>query len=423
MEESTGHKIHYAWWILIACCAIQAGSQGVIYNTYGIFISPVCSELGFKVGSFSLAQTFSAVAMMIAQPFAIYLYNKFDMRKVLLASGIIYFACQYCFSLSNMLWHWYILLAIQGMAGGLFYRTSYMILICNWFASKAATALGIATAVGSIMGMLMGPVSSLIIANYGWRYCYVILATLGALITLPIIALVVKAKPLDIGLKPYVEDTIEGVDTTFPPKIRGKQMPLACSLLFVSVALSFLSGGYYPHIANYCISIGMSITAGSIMTSFELGGTTVIQLIIGPLLDKLGFIKVECMLLFLSIGGFLGYFAFTGNMLFVTTALCGMYCATNAVIMPLFAREQFGEEQSQKILPWLVTIGAASSSVSNSIYGYLFDWLGNYNLMFIICIFGAICSFGLLMIIKRIGDAGSCNNVNINCQETISGVR
>ena len=41
-------NIHYAWLILIACCALQAGSQGTIFDTLGVFNSPVCNDLGFE---------------------------------------------------------------------------------------------------------------------------------------------------------------------------------------------------------------------------------------------------------------------------------------------------------------------------------------------------------------------------------------
>lgn len=396
--------MHYAWWILIACCAIQAGSQGTVFDTVGLFNSPVCNELGFEIGSFSLAQTFSAVAMMVSQPFTTYFYRKFDMRNILLISGIFYFSSHFCLSLSYELWHWYLLMSIQGIAGGFFYRTSYTILLCKWFASKTATALGIATAVGSIMGMLMNPFASFIIEGFGWRYCYSILALIGAIITLPIIFIVVKDTPEKIGLKPYVDSNIdkEKSDTLFEGKYSTDYCILVCSLLIASASLSYFCGGYYPHLPNYCVSIGMGIAAGSLMTSFELAGSMIMRFLIGPLLDMAGYVKTELVLFIFTIVGYVSYFIFEGNILFFTTALCGIYCSTNMVVMPLFAREQVGEKNFQIILPWMMTAGGAISSLSNTLYGYLFDKSGNYDLMFIICILSVTVSFSLIIFIKLI---------------------
>ena len=126
------------------------------------------------------------------------------------------------------------------------------------------------------------------------------------------------------------------------------------------------------------------------------------KFIIGPLLDKIGFLKTELLLFILSFIGYLSYFVVKGEVLFFTTALCGIFCATNMVLMPLFARDQVGEECFQQILPWMTTLGAAISSLSNTLYGFIFDFQGNYNLMFMLCILSIVVSFALILLIKRI---------------------
>ena len=47
-------KIHYAWLILAACCAIQASSIGIIMNSAGVFFPHVADDLQVGVGSISL---------------------------------------------------------------------------------------------------------------------------------------------------------------------------------------------------------------------------------------------------------------------------------------------------------------------------------------------------------------------------------
>lgn len=375
------------------CCALQAGSQGTIFDTCGVFIHPVCSELGFEVGKFTVAQTIGAIAMMVAQPFTTVAYRKYGMRRVLLVSGIIYYLSHFFMGFSKQIWHWYVLMAIQGIAGGFFYRISYTMLICQWFASKTATALGIATAVGSIMGMLMNPVAAGIMDIWGWRACYALLATVGATLTLPMIGWILN--PVEDGHKivPYtvVKETEE--KKTFSGKYTGKRAAIVGVLLIAAAGISYLCGGYYPHLSNYCVSIGMGITAGSFMVSFELGGTTVIKFVIGPIMERLGFLKTVIFLAVLSLGGYAGYFFLTGKTLYFTTALCGIYCATTAmVLLPLFARELVGEERFERMLPWMTTIGGAVSAISNTLYGALYDVYGNYVPMFGICMVGILIS-------------------------------
>lgn len=395
------NTMHYAWWVLIMCCAIQAGSQGTIFDTCGVFNSPVCEEYGFEVGAFTMAQTFGAIAMMVTQPFTTLMYRRFDMKNVLLFSGAVYYLSHLSMSMANEIWHWYVLMIIQGIAGGFFYRISYTILICRWFSAKTATALAIATAVGSVMGMLMNPVAAFVIEKLGWRFCYVFLAVVGAVITLPIICAVMRGDHSDV--QPYTGQKTTEQKDTFIGRHKGKQAGLVSFLLISGASVCYFCGGYYPHLFNYCVSIGMGLTAGSLMTSFELGGTMAIKLFIGPLYDRIGFFKTTFVLFVLSVVGYAGYFIFSGPALYLTTALCGIYCATTAmVLVPLFAREQVGEDRFVRILPWMTTIGGAISSLSNTLYGYLFDYTGNYEFMFIICIVSIVISFAMLVIVNNI---------------------
>ncbi len=396
-------KIHYAWWILFACCALQAGSQGTIFDTSGVFNSPVCKELGFDLGSFTFAQTFSAAAMMIAQPFTTYFYNRVGIKRVLLVSGCFYYLSFFFLSGASALWHWYVLLTIQGIMGGFFYRTSTTILLCRWFVGKTALALGIATAVGSVMGMIMNPFASMIISDYGWRACYMILACLGALITLPLIARVIVESPYACGMKPYVAEEDKNSQTEFKGKFTGKKANLVCILLIGASSVCFMCGGYYSHLPNYSLTIGMGAVAGSLLTSFELGGTMIMKFLIGPLYEKIGLMKSEILLFVLSVAGFSAYFVCRGTILYFTTSLCGIYCATNVVLMPLLAREEVGESKFQQILPWMTTTGAALSSISNNLYGIIYDTFQSYDLMFVLCIIGMCCSFCLIIVIKYMG--------------------
>lgn len=404
-------KFHYAWWILLVCCAIQAGSQGTIFDTSGVFNSPVCTECKFELGKFTLAQTFSAIMMMITQPLTTKFYERYGLKKVLLISGCIYYLSYFLLSSASMLWHWYLLLAVQGIMGGFFYRTSYTILLCKWFFNKTALALGIATAIGSVMGMIMNPVASLIISFAGWRICYMVLSILGAIITLPLIKILVVENPSKMGVNAYVDEKKSGTVIVFKSKYDGRKEKIVSLLLVLAASICFLCGGYYSHLPNYSKTIGMTAVAGSLLTSFELGGTMIIKFLIGPIYEKKGIIKCEMILAILSMIGFLAYFIFKGPILYLTTSLCGIYCATNVILMPLLAREEIGEEKFQKILPWMATTGAALSSLSNSLYGIIYDVYESYDLMFILCLISIFCSFAFIIVIKVISTNQSKENM------------
>ena len=62
-------KMHYAWLILIACCMMQGAGLGLISNCAGVFFSPVCNDLGFEMGKFTLFRTLFTMSQAIAMPF------------------------------------------------------------------------------------------------------------------------------------------------------------------------------------------------------------------------------------------------------------------------------------------------------------------------------------------------------------------
>ena len=395
------NKIHYAWIILILCCAIQAGTQGAIHDTKGVFTSPVCSELGFDIGDFSLALTFGALSMLIAQPFTSFFYKKFGMKKVLIVSAIIYYVTHYALAFGNHLITWYILMVIHEISSCFFYKTSYTILLCNWFVSKTAYALGIATAVGSISGMLLNPIYTGIITNLGWRAGYKISALIGTLLTLPAIILLFKESPKQENTEPYIDGTVEKKSEYFPCKFDEQKAPIISIMIIAASSVAYLCGGYYLHLPNYATSTKMDPSVGSLLTSAELAGIMAMKFILGPILDKIGIMKTELLMAALSIFGYTAYFFFGGVALLATTTLCGIFCATNTVLLPLFAREKIGEANFIKILPIMTTIGSAISSLSNTLYGYIFDNFGNYNLMFIICIAGILLSYTTIVIVNK----------------------
>lgn len=56
--------MHYAWLILFCCCMVELGSLGII-NCVGLFLAPVCADLGVGAADFSLYLSFQMLSIAL----------------------------------------------------------------------------------------------------------------------------------------------------------------------------------------------------------------------------------------------------------------------------------------------------------------------------------------------------------------------
>ena len=82
-------KLHHAWLILIACCMMQGAGLGLISNCAGVFYSPVCNELGFEMGQFTLYRTLFTVSQALMMPFVAKSFRKYDVRVIVSAAAVV----------------------------------------------------------------------------------------------------------------------------------------------------------------------------------------------------------------------------------------------------------------------------------------------------------------------------------------------
>lgn len=68
--QKKGKSSNYCWAILVGCCFLMLGGQGIIGNCAGIMYAQVAESLGVGRGDVSLYMTIANVACCIALPLA-----------------------------------------------------------------------------------------------------------------------------------------------------------------------------------------------------------------------------------------------------------------------------------------------------------------------------------------------------------------
>ena len=65
-QTKTKKKFFYGWVIVFCCTLLVAAGTGIFVNCLGIFVKPVCEELGFDRGPFTLYSTIGGFVGMFA---------------------------------------------------------------------------------------------------------------------------------------------------------------------------------------------------------------------------------------------------------------------------------------------------------------------------------------------------------------------
>ncbi len=404
-------KIHYAWWILFSCCIIFFTGMGVLVNCVGLFFQPVCADLGFTRAQISFYVTIMNLAMVVALPFAGYIFPKVNIKLTLgLALGVssISFALMGTF---HQLSSWYINGAVRGICNAFIMYLPLPLLIGNWFHKKKGLALGIALSCSGLAGAIFNPITNKVIVEYGWRTGYAFLGIICAAIALPVVFFLVKYQPSDIGLKPYgYEENAEGEDavvTDIWPGLSSKQAvkSAAFAVLFLFAGLTSLAAYLSPQLPGYAVSLGYASAVGALMVSCVMIGQLIGKVGLGYLCDKFGVITSTTVGALSGVAGMilLVMGIHNASLLYWGAFLFGIGFALAMVQPPILVRQIFGSKDYSAIFSY-VTMGTAFiGGLGTYIFGYIFDLTGSFYYAIMMCLVVYILSLILMLLAVNLG--------------------
>ena len=143
-SSSLRRRPHYAWVIMVACLVLSGAGSGIFNSTLGVFVRPVCEELGFDRGSFQLYSTIFYISNLILMPFYGSLFQRFSFRKIALMGSVMLAAAILGYSFSRTLWQFYLFALLSGLFFNGISIMSVGILINRWFIDRRGLASGVA---------------------------------------------------------------------------------------------------------------------------------------------------------------------------------------------------------------------------------------------------------------------------------------
>ena len=386
--QTKKQSMHYAWLILIACCMMQGAGLGLISNCAGVFFSPVCNDLGFEMGKFTLFRTLFTMAQALTLPYVAKLFRKYDVRVIISAATVIMGGISILQGTFTSLWQFYVFGIIQGCAAAFIGVIPAPILLGNWFYKNTGTAVGISAAFSGLVGMIGSSALGVLIPAYGWRTSYMIIGVAAMVLILPFSLFILRYKPEDKGMLPYGADEnyVSKTDAKAATK-KEKFSDFAKQPIFyislTAYACSIISSYLNSFLPSCGLEAGLPMATAALLTSLALCGNMTTKLFLGKLCDSYGVIKIFVLSIVVAIVGHGLIFIGSTAPMMAGALLYGITMPLSTVLMPLFCRLFWKGDTYASAYSYVSMFGMLISAPFNTLFGTMYDMTGNYDLTII----------------------------------------
>lgn len=385
---SKSKKWHYAWIILIAVALIRGFSAGGINSAGGLFLKPVSDEIGVGIGQLSLYLSVSSFIMMIWLPIGGKIVNKYSAKRIGIIGAILQAGSFIAFGFMDSVWAWYILAIPNAMGATLLVNILGPVLINRWFAKSKGLAIGIMMSVVGLLGAILQPITTNLIANSGWRNTYMTIGILVLVVVVIVSLLLLKSHPkgqaygMDEKSKKIQNGQSNNIGVS--ASIAKKSSPFYLLILFMVALTGFAV--FTQHITTYGLELGYSIQTVGMALSLSMIGAAIGSLIIGILSDKIGVVPTSVIMIGIGIVAVV-LFLIGANSLIVfalATFLHGLASSAIGVLAPLLTGTFFGSKDYEKLYSNIMVGSPLASIVLLPAYGFIYDMFGGYTIVFIL---------------------------------------
>jgi sugar phosphate permease len=202
--DATSRRLHYAWivaGITFATLLLAGGVRG----SPGILVVPLETEFGWSRATISLAIGINIFLYGLSGPFAAALMERFGLRRTILAGLAAIGVGVLATPMMREPWQLVLLWGVVvGAGSGMIANVLAANVAVRWFAARRGLVVGVLTAAAAGGQLLFLPLFAAIAVSYGWRFMALTLAAL-ALGLLPLVRLLMRDRPRDVGLRRYGE--------------------------------------------------------------------------------------------------------------------------------------------------------------------------------------------------------------------------
>ncbi|GHA05450.1 MFS transporter [Streptomyces echinoruber] len=194
--------MHWAWFAAAVTFVTITGAAA-FRSLPGLLIDPLHQEFGWSRGTIGAAVSVNLALYGLTAPFAAALMDRFGIRRVVAAALTVIALGSGLTVWMTRAWQlWLCWGLLVGLGTGSMALAFAATVTNRWFVRRRGLVSGILTAASASGQLIFLPVLSWTVEHHGWRPAAVTVA-LAALAVVPLVWLLLRDHPADVGLKPY----------------------------------------------------------------------------------------------------------------------------------------------------------------------------------------------------------------------------
>jgi sugar phosphate permease len=382
MKPERSPRLFYGYFIVAACFAILFFVWGMVVNTFPVFLKPMTEAMNWGRGALSVALLMASIGTAVSAPLAGIAIDRMGARPVMAAGALMIGLGLLIGSRIAELWQLYVIFAVIGCGLMCASLIPCSLVISNWFVSRRGTALGLAFVGTACGGMVMSPLANWIILEYGWRTAFALSGALILAAALPLILLVIRTHPSEMGLEPYRDANSEsssGGDAWGVSLKAALSSRLFWQIAGIMLIVAVVTGGLGNHCVAYLTDLDHSPSSAAFAWSVVMAAMIAGKLSIGPIADRWGARNTTagaCVVLTVSI--LILTFAQPYWVALAFAAVYGFGLGAPLVLHPLLTGDYLGMKHFGAIYGALNIMGSVGAAIGPVGAGFYFDRWGSY---------------------------------------------
>ncbi len=396
--------------------------------SFGGYITSWEREFGISRTLVTTISLLSFCTLAVAQPLCGKLADRFGARTVLTGSMLTIGAALLLCSMAHQLWQLAILYGLVlslGLTAGS--NITSAATVTGWFSTNRGLALGIALSGMAVGQLVVVPFSLYLIAAHGWRFTMAAVGCSVLVVFMPLMFILVRSRPGDLGLLPYGELPRDGGEDDHAGRRQagtasGSLFSVLKQRVFWQLTIPYFVCGftdvglidthYIPFAQGKGVSMAMIAFTFSLIAAFNIAGT----IGTGHLSDR--WHRSKLLAAIYAIRGASFVILLAGNEPWMLTAFAVIFGATEmASIAPvstlcahLFRKNSIGA------IYGLVSVSHQMGGALGSLLpGMVYDRTGSYAPVFLLSM---LLLAGSALLVSKVPDSDGKRTVGAGAGET-----
>lgn len=389
------------WLVLATLFVVMLFLIGSTAMTVPIFFMPLAKTYGWSHARTSLLPTVFVLLLGGAAPISGWLLDRVPARAVMgtgaamIAAGLL--LASHTHSFGPMLTAW----VLMGAGGAASTVVPCSLVAANWFADNRGLAIGATLSGSGTGGIVLPPLTDYLIRNYSISTAYFVLAVPIIVIVLPMILLVIRARPAGAVKSSVAEEVANLPGLELKPAMKVAPFWL---LAFVQVTANIGLAACFYHTVPYLIHSGYSPAHAAMLQAAITAVGVPGNPLIGIIIDRFSARRVlpfsllalgSVLLLLIGAGHARGWLVY----LVVFVIVFGMTAGITSSVVPVAVVETMGLRRFGSISGLLGLGATVGLSTGTILVGRIFDLTASYSIAFEIgaafTFLGAIAAFAV----------------------------